>query len=92
MLVSAASNLNWDSLAHHQKFNTSDWYIEPEKKYGYLYVEKRGKIKSAQVSYLGYYDAMFKSIVNTQLIAVTTADVINIMRVIKTAINSINQQ
>ncbi|MEH2405117.1 Gfo/Idh/MocA family oxidoreductase [Nostoc sp.] len=53
-----------------------------------------GKIKkviSSQDSYLDYYDAVYKSIVNNQPIAVTAEDGINVMQIIEAAIKSSNE-
>ncbi|WP_199784709.1 Gfo/Idh/MocA family oxidoreductase [Nostoc sp. 'Lobaria pulmonaria (5183) cyanobiont'] len=47
---------------------------------------------SSQGSYLGYYDAVYKSIVNNQPTAVTAEDGINVMRIIEAAIKSSNEQ
>ncbi|MFN6571256.1 Gfo/Idh/MocA family oxidoreductase [Dendronalium sp. ChiSLP03b] len=86
-----------DKLRTGMKPNTSDWYTEPENEYGLLHTEKDGKVirekvKSSQGSYLGYYDAMYKSIVDNQPIAVTAEDGINVMRIIEAAIKSSNEQ
>ncbi|MDZ7967618.1 MAG: hypothetical protein RM368_22140 [Nostoc sp. DedSLP03] len=61
------------------KPTTLDWYTKPESKYGLLHTEKdtkviREKVKSSQESYLGDYDAVYKSIVDKQPIAVTGED------------------
>ncbi|MBD2611355.1 Gfo/Idh/MocA family oxidoreductase [Nostoc punctiforme FACHB-252] len=86
-----------DNLRAGMKPNTEDWYTEPESEYGLLHTEKdakviREKIKSSQGSYLGYYDAMYQSIVHHQPIPVTAEDGINVMQIIEAAINSSNQQ
>jgi scyllo-inositol 2-dehydrogenase (NADP+) len=86
-----------DNLRAGMKPNTSDWYTEPESEYGLLHTEKAGKIirekvKSSQGSYLGYYDSMYKSIVDNQPIAVTAEDGVNVMRIIEAAIKSSNEQ
>ncbi|MDF5710721.1 MAG: Gfo/Idh/MocA family oxidoreductase [Nostoc sp. S4] len=86
-----------DKLRVGMKPNTFDWYTEPESEYGLLHTEKDGKVirekvKSLQGSYLGYYDAMYKSIVENQPIAVTAEDGINVMQIIEAAIKSNNQQ
>ncbi|WP_392535504.1 Gfo/Idh/MocA family oxidoreductase [Nostoc sp. C117] len=86
-----------DNLRAGMKPNTSDWYTEPESEYGLLHTEKAGKVirekvKSSQGSYLGYYDAMYKSIVDNQPIAVTAEDGVNVMRIIEAAIQSHNEQ
>lgn len=70
---------------------------EPESEYGLLHTEKdtkiiREKVKSLQGSYLGYYDAVYKSIVSNQPIAVTTENGINLMKIIAAAIKSSNEQ
>jgi scyllo-inositol 2-dehydrogenase (NADP+) len=62
-----------------------------------LHTEKAGKVirekvKSSQGSYLGYYDAMYKSIVDNQPIAVTAEDGVNVMRIIEASIKSSNEQ
>jgi predicted dehydrogenase len=79
------------------KHNTLDWYTEPESEYGLLHTEKdtkviREKVKSSQGSYLGYYDAVYKSIVDNQPVTVTAEDGINVMRIIEAAIKSSNEQ
>lgn len=86
-----------DKLRVGMKPNTSDWYTEPESEYGLLHTEKDGKVirekvKSLQGNYLGYYDAMYKSIVDNQPIAVTAEDGINVIRIIEAAIKSNNEQ
>ncbi|WP_322730272.1 hypothetical protein [Nostoc sp. ChiQUE01b] len=52
----------------------------------------REKVKSSQGSYLGYYDAVYQSIVNNQPIAVTVKNRINVMQIIETAIKSSDKQ
>ncbi|MEH2237967.1 Gfo/Idh/MocA family oxidoreductase [Nostoc sp.] len=84
-------------LVAGMKPNALDWYTEPESESGLLHTEKdtkviREKVKSSQGSYLGYYDAVYKSIVNNQPIAVTPDDGINVMRIIEAAIKSSNEQ
>ncbi|MBD2413840.1 oxidoreductase [Nostoc calcicola FACHB-389] len=86
-----------DKLRAGMKPNTYDWYTEPESEYGLLHTEKDGKIirekvKSSQGSYLGYYDAVYKSIVHRQPIPVTAEDGINVMQIIEAAIKSNNEQ
>ncbi|WP_442948845.1 Gfo/Idh/MocA family oxidoreductase [Nostoc sp.] len=49
------------------------------------------KVISSQDSYLYYYDAVYKSIVNNQPIAVTAEDGINVMQIIEAAIKSSNE-
>lgn len=79
------------------KPNTTDWYSEPESEYGLIHTEKDGsvireKVKSLQGSYLGYYDAVYQSIVDNQPIAVTAEDGINVIRIIEAAIRSSREQ
>ncbi|KJH71031.1 Gfo/Idh/MocA family oxidoreductase [Aliterella atlantica] len=74
------------------KPNTDDWYTEPESNYGLLHTEKREKIKSSKGSYLEYYDAMYKAIVENCPVAVTAEDGVNVMRIIETAIQSSKEQ
>ncbi|MFN6513643.1 MAG: Gfo/Idh/MocA family oxidoreductase [Nostoc sp. CreGUA01] len=86
-----------DKLRAGMKPNTDDWYTEPESEYGLLHTEKdtkviREKVKSSQGNYLGYYDAIYKSIVDGQPIPVTAEDGINVMHIIESAIKSSNQQ
>ncbi|MDZ8028206.1 MAG: Gfo/Idh/MocA family oxidoreductase [Nostoc sp. DedQUE11] len=86
-----------DKLRAGMKPNTYDWYTEPESEYGLLHAEKDGKVirekvKSSQGSYLGYYDAMYQSIVHGQPIPVTAEDGINVMQIIEAAIKSSNEQ
>ncbi|WP_366941845.1 Gfo/Idh/MocA family oxidoreductase [uncultured Nostoc sp.] len=50
------------------------------------------KVISSQGSYLDYYDAVYKSIVNNQPIAVTAEDGINVMQIIEAAMKSSNEQ
>lgn len=86
-----------DNLRAGMKPNTKDWYTEPENEYGLIHTEREGKVirekvKSLQGNYLGYYDAMYKSIVENQPVAVTAEDGINVMRIIEAAIASSNAQ
>lgn len=79
------------------KPNTLDWYTEPESEYGLLHTEKdtkviREKVISSQGNYLDYSDAVDKSIVNHQPIAVTAEDGINVMRIIEAAIKGSNDK
>ncbi|OUL25049.1 oxidoreductase [Nostoc sp. RF31YmG] len=95
--IKSRADAQEEKLRAGMKPNTSDWYTEPESEYGLLHTEKDGKVirekvKSLQGSYLGYYDALYKSIVDNQPIAVTAEDGINVMRIIEAAIKSSNEQ
>ncbi|OUL25299.1 Gfo/Idh/MocA family oxidoreductase [Nostoc sp. 106C] len=95
--IKSRADAQEEKLRAGMKPNTSDWYTEPENQYGLLHTEKDGKVirekvKSLQGSYLGYYDALYKSIVDNQPIAVTAEDGINVMRIIEAAIKSSNEQ
>ncbi len=77
--------------------NTTDWGTEPIAEQGMLHAEKEGtvvreRVPSLQGNYYDYYDLVYKAITANEPMPVTADDGINVMRIIKSAIQSCSEK
>ncbi|MDE3143442.1 MAG: Gfo/Idh/MocA family oxidoreductase [Bacteroidota bacterium] len=82
-----------DDLIAGKKPTIPNWGIEPESEQGLLHTEKDGKIIREKVptekgNYMGYFEALYQSIVNGKPLAVTPDESIEVINVIEKSLES----
>ena len=82
-----------DDLIAGKKPTAANWGIEPESEQGLLHTEKDGRIIHEKIStekgdYMGYYEALYQSLVHGKPLAVKPDESIEVINVIEKAFES----
>jgi len=91
--LKSRADVQEDDLLKGIKPTVANWGIEPESEQGLLHTEIEGKIIREKVAtergdYMGYFEALYQSIVNGKPLAVTADESIAVINIIEKAFES----